>query len=80
MVVSKFEVTASSEFAGGRSWGGFGIYEQIDGLVTFGIDPENCANRSIIDIDQATTDENGLVTFTSDFTILQPAHLPPSRL
>ena len=80
MVVSKFEVTARSEFAGGHSWGKFGIYEQIDGLVIFSVDPKNCANRSIIDIGQATTDENGLVTFTSDFTILKPAHLPPSRL
>ena len=41
MVVSKFEVTARSKFAGGHSWGKFGIYEQIDGLVIFSVDPKN---------------------------------------
>ncbi len=80
MAVSKFEVNSRSDFADGQSWGEFGNYEQIDGLVTFKVDPENSANRSVIDIDHATTDENGLVTFTSDVVILKPAHVPPSRL
>ena len=80
MAVSKFEVNSRSDFADGQSWGKFGNYEQIDGLVTFKVDPENSANRSVIDIDHATTDENGLVTFTSGVVILKPAHVPPSRL
>ncbi len=80
MAVSKFEVNSRSDFAGGQSWGEFGNYEQIDGLVTFKVDPKNSTNRSVIDIDHATTDENGLVTFTSDVVILKPAHVRPSRL
>ena len=72
MPVVDVETTRSEPFAGGRSFGSVGPYRRIDGVVTFGVDPDNPANRAIVDLDLAPRDDAGRVLFRSDFTLLSP--------
>jgi hypothetical protein len=72
MAVLGIEVTRRTPYAGGAQFGDAGAYERIDGLVTFGIDPENAANAGIVDLDLAPRDENGLVRFRGDLCLLIP--------
>ena len=72
MAVLKVDITSRKEYAEGQSFGSTGPYERIDGIVTFAVDPENTANASIVDLGLAPRDEEGLVQFSSDFTLLTP--------
>jgi hypothetical protein len=59
-------------YAGGREFGDTGPYEQINAVLTFAVDPLAEANQSVIDLDRAPRDSEGLVRFTSDFSVLKP--------
>jgi len=72
MPVTKMEIKTRRPFADGKSFGGVGVYEQLDGTVHLAIDPDNTANECIADLELAPRDANGLVTFSSDFRILRP--------
>ena len=73
MAAVQMEITSRGPYAGGRTFGKAGKYERIDGVVTFGVDPDNAANSSIVDLDMAPRDDQGLVRFSSDFTLLTPS-------
>ncbi len=49
-----------------------GSYERIDAVAEFAIDPHSDRGRSIVDLDKAPTDENGMVRFSTEVTILRP--------
>ena len=72
MTVVDVETTCSGPFAGGRSFGAAGPYRRTDGVVTFAVDPDNRANRAIVDLESAPRDAAGRVLFRSDFTLLAP--------
>ena len=72
MAVVDVETTYSGPFAGGKSFGRAGPYRRTDGVVTFAVDPDNRANRAIVDLDLAPRDASGRVLFRSDFTLLTP--------
>jgi hypothetical protein len=72
MAVLGIEVTRRTPYAGGAQFGDAGAYDRIDGLVTFGVDPENAANAGIVDLNLAPRDENGLVRFRGDLCLLIP--------
>ena len=72
MAVVQLEIRSRGPYAEGRSFGKAGRYERIDGVVTFGVDPDNAANSSIVDLALAPRDGEGLVRFSSDFTLLTP--------
>ena len=72
MAVSKVDVSWKGAYAGGEPFGEPGAYQRTDGVLTFAVDPDNEANRSIIDLDLAPRDEEGRVQFKSDFTLLVP--------
>jgi len=59
-------------FAGGQAFGETGAYERIKGRLHYAVDPDDPANRQIVDLDLAPRDERGLVTFSGDFILLQP--------
>ena len=59
MAVIGVEIRDRFEFNSGSSWGNFGPYERIDGIVKFGVDPENSANSKIVDLEYSPLDENG---------------------
>ena len=60
MAVIGVEIKNQSEFDSGTSWGEFGVYERIDGVVFFGVDPENSANSRIVDLQHAPVGDEGL--------------------
>ncbi len=72
MPVVEVETIASGPFAGGKSFGEAGPFRRTDGVITFAIDPDNKANRPIVDLGLAPRDEDGCVRFRSDFTLLFP--------
>ena len=47
--VIEVEITKRDPFAGGRRFDDSGAYERIAGVLTFAVDPENKANRPIVD-------------------------------
>ena len=73
MAASSVNITSREPYAGGQPFGDAGPYERIDGVVTFAADPANAANAAIVDIGLARRDSDGLVRFSSDFTLLAPA-------
>ena len=72
MAVSDIDVTRRGPYAGGESFGDCGAYERIDGILSFAVDPDNEANKTIIDLDLAPRDAEGRVHFQADFTLLVP--------
>ena len=72
MAVVQLEISRRSPYAGGKSFGDVGAYEQIDGTVHYAVDPLHPANEGIVDLDLAPRDSKGKVWFSSDFTLLKP--------
>src|SRR6476646_7186058 len=73
MAVISFEISHRKPYAGGREFGATGAYEQIDGSVTFAVDPELEANAAITDLENAPRDSEGRVRFRADVSLLMPA-------
>jgi hypothetical protein len=67
-----FEITSRQDFAGGESFGEVGPYEQIDGIAHYAVDPDHERNQHIVDLEHCPRDENGLVHFSGDLTLLVP--------
>ena len=76
MPVTKMEIASRQAFAGGRSFGDVGPYEQLDGTVHFAVDPAHNANETVTDIGLAPQNAGGLVEFSSDFRLLRPVDRP----
>ena len=74
MPVTKIEVKSRVPFAQGREFGDVGSYEQLDGTVHFAVDPEHPANETVADLKLVPRDQQGQVTFSSDFRILRPTN------
>ena len=72
MPVVQVEITRKGLYADGQSFGEAGVYERTDGVLTFAVDPENSANRLIVDLNLAPRDAEGRVRFRSDFSLLAP--------
>ena len=73
MAVTGFDIRKRGPYEDGRAFGSTGVYERIDGTLTFAVDPEHPANKAIVDLELAPRDEQGRVQFQSDFTLLAPA-------
>lgn len=72
MSVIEFEEKRRVQYAGGRQFGDTGAYEQIDGVLTFAVDPTAEVNSEIVDLHLAPTDTSGQVRFKADFTLIRP--------
>lgn len=70
--VSRVEITARRDVAGGRSFGSTGPYEQIVGKLYFAIDPANKRNLVITDLDKAPKNAAGKIEMSADLVILKP--------
>ena len=68
----RVEVKERAPFAEGASFGRSGAYELINGRLFFEVDPKDSANARIADLALAPVNEEGLVEFWSDFTLLAP--------
>lgn len=72
MSVIEFNQQRRFSYADGAEFGAVGSYEQIDGELLFAVDPASPANAMIADLGLAPRDENGLVRFRADFSIVRP--------
>jgi hypothetical protein len=72
MAVIKLEIKRRLDYHGGETFGEAGAYEQIDGIVHYAVDPEHERNDSIVDLELCPGDEQGLVHFSGDLTLLVP--------
>jgi len=70
--VTRIEITSRADVAGGREFGLAGAYEKIVGKVYFAVDPNEPHNKTIVDVDKAPRNAEGLVEFSSDLYILRP--------
>ena len=62
-------------FANTMSFADVGPYERLFGNVTFSVDPDAPAYRSIVDLAHAPRNSSGQVEFSADLFILRPAEL-----
>lgn len=77
MSVVGVKIVRQFPYAGGRSFGEVGQYEQMDTIMTFAVDPGAEQNRDIVDLEYASRDDDGRVRFTADFSIVKP--VDPAR-
>ncbi len=75
--VERVEIIVREAFADRHIFGKAGAYERVKGRLHYAIDPEDPANRAIVDLDLAPVDDRGLVTFSGDFLLLRP--IDPER-
>ena len=73
MAVVNLDITNRTDFSDGQSFGDVGPYQLVEGTVHFAVDPLSPRNEVITDIELAPRDADGKVTFSSRFTMLQPA-------
>jgi hypothetical protein len=64
--------TTTSPAFNGRSFGGVGQYEQLDGIAYGEVDPRDPQNAIIQDIALAPVNRNGKVEYSMDISILKP--------
>src|SRR3989441_3315232 len=72
MAVTKLLITSRRPFAAEKAFGQVGPYEQVDGTVSFAVDPTHPANQLITDLKLAPRDVSGRVHFSADWRILRP--------
>lgn len=70
--------TRSSPF-GATTFGSAGTYEQLDGIATGEVDPNDPRNRDIQDIALAPRNGRGKVVYATMFSILKPVDLSKSN-
>src|SRR5487761_2379817 len=63
----------SLPYLNGKRFGDVGAYELIRGIARFAVDPTAQANARIVDLELATRNSEGLVSYDADFCILSPA-------
>jgi hypothetical protein len=71
----RLRLDTRAPFAEGQPFGDVGPYERLAGRVFFAIDPEDPANRPIVDLDHAPRNAAGLVEYSTDVLILKPLDL-----
>jgi hypothetical protein len=72
MPVVGLDVKTQRILADGKPWGEVGPYEELLGTLHFATDPLNDANTRITDLGLAPSNDQGLVEFSSDVSIILP--------
>ena len=80
MAVIDLDIQRREPYARNRSFGDYGAFERIDGVLHYGVDPNDIHNSNIVDIDLAPRDDAGLVRFSGDFTLIAPTDRTPRAL
>jgi hypothetical protein len=71
----RLRIDTREPFAEGLAFGRVGPYERLAGRVLFAIDPDDPANRTIVDLDHAPRNAAGLVEYSTDLYVLKPLEL-----
>lgn len=67
-----FEVSHVSDAYAAQRFGSAGPYEKIEATAYFAVDPASPRGQGIVDIDKASVNDQGEVTFSSEVVILRP--------
>jgi hypothetical protein len=70
--LKSWQINRREPYAGGKSHGSIGPYEQWTGTLYFALDPNHAANESIVDLKLAPKNAAGKVEFSADFRMLVP--------
>ena len=68
----RLDIERREPFAGGGSFGNTGPYERLFGKAHFAIDPDEKGLPSIVDLDLAPRNAQGLVEFSATLDIIKP--------
>ena len=71
--IARWEVRRRAPYAGGQSFGDYGAFEIAEGVVHYAAAPDDPRNAGIVDLALAPRDDNGMVSFSGDFTLVAPA-------
>ena len=71
----RFQIHTRAPFANGTDFGDVGPYEKIVGRVDFAVNPDSPAFSSVVDIQHAPRNEDGLVEYSTDFFMLKPVNM-----
>ena len=71
----RFQIHTRAPFANGTDFGDVGPYEKIVGRVDFAVKPDSPAFSSVVDIQHAPRNEDGLVEYSTDFFMLKPVNM-----
>lgn len=70
--LTRWQIDRREPYAGGKSHGSIGPYEQWTGTLYFAVDPAHKANETIVDLKLAPKNAAGKVEFSADFRMLVP--------
>jgi hypothetical protein len=68
-------ITDRRPFADGKAFGSAGAYEMLHGRVEVEVAPNSVPHGSVIDLDLAPRDQDGLIACVADIAILKPQHI-----
>lgn len=72
MAVVGLDITRREIYADGQEFGAAGVYELVEGVVEYAVDPMQERNLAIADLDLAPRDADGRVHFRGDVSLLMP--------
>lgn len=72
MAVTGLEIHERRSVADGVTFGEYGPYESLSGVIHFAVSPTEEGARLIADIDRVPVDSDGRVRFSSDFHVMKP--------
>ncbi|MFT7599404.1 MAG: hypothetical protein ACI8TP_002337 [Acidimicrobiales bacterium] len=72
MVVEHLEIVDRTPYRDGRPFGDVGAYERVDAVARYAVDPLATENEGIVDLKLVGQDDDGLVRFNGDVTLLRP--------
>jgi len=71
----RLHIQTRAPFANGVDFGDVGPYEKLVGRVDFTVDPDSPAFSSVVDIEHAQRNTDGLVEYSTDFFMLKPINM-----
>ena len=80
MEPTHWEIARRERYAEGRAFGDYGAFEIIEGRVHYCVAPSDPRNAGIVDLHLAPKDDDGLVRFSGDYTLVAPCERPPRKL
>ena len=72
MSIKSIEIREDNLLENGKTFGNIGQYREIKGIAKFILDPNDEYNKKITDIENISTNNQGLVEFSSDIHIMLP--------
>ena len=72
MSIKSIEIREDNLLENGKIFGNIGQYREIKGIAKFILDPNDEYNKKITDIENISTNNQGLVEFSSDIHIMLP--------